>query len=80
MKNLNYLMHPILYQIYKISLNIFKKTHEIVTGNPSIKCTFYLTNKILFKIKTGYYIELLAPETMKLLGCTKCTWMYLCLI
>ena len=27
--------------------------------------------RITFKIKTGYYIELLMPETMKLLGNTK---------
>ena len=26
---------------------------------------------ITFKIKTGYYLELLTPETMKLLGSTK---------
>ena len=25
----------------------------------------------MFKIKTGYYLELLIPETMKLLGSTK---------
>ena len=28
-------------------------------------------NRITFKIKTGYYLELLTPETMKLLGGTK---------
>ena len=28
-------------------------------------------NRITFKIKTGYYLELLIPETMKLLGSTK---------
>ena len=28
-------------------------------------------NSITFKIKTGYYLELLTPETMKLLGSTK---------
>ena len=28
-------------------------------------------NKITFKIKTSYYLELLTPETMKLLGNTK---------
>ena len=27
--------------------------------------------KITFKIKTGYYLELLTPETVKLLGRTK---------
>ena len=26
----------------------------------------------MFRIKTGYYLELLTPETMKLLGSTKC--------
>ena len=25
----------------------------------------------MFKMRTGYYLELLTPETMKLLGCTK---------
>ena len=29
-----------------------------------------IKNKITFKIKTGYYLELLTPETMKLLGST----------
>ena len=28
-------------------------------------------NRIVFKIKTGYKLELLSPETMKLLGTTK---------
>ena len=30
-----------------------------------------IVNRITFKIKTGYYLELLTPETMKLLGNTK---------
>ena len=30
-----------------------------------------MENRIAFKIKTGYYFELLMPETMKLLGNTK---------
>ena len=30
-----------------------------------------LESRITFKIKTGYYLELLTPETMKLLGNTK---------
>ena len=30
-----------------------------------------MENRITFKIKTGYYLELLTPETMKLLGSTK---------
>ena len=27
-----------------------------------------IENRITFKIKNGYYLELLTPETMKLLG------------
>ena len=30
-----------------------------------------IENRITFKIKTRYYVELLTPETMKLLGSTK---------
>ena len=30
-----------------------------------------MENRITFKIKTGYYLELLTPEMMKLLGSTK---------
>ena len=29
-----------------------------------------IENRITFKIKSGYYLELLTPETMKLLGST----------
>ena len=29
-----------------------------------------IENRITFKIKSGYYLELLIPETMKLLGIT----------
>ena len=30
-----------------------------------------IENRVTFKIKTGYYLQLLTPETMKLLGSTK---------
>ena len=30
-----------------------------------------IENRITFKIKNGYYLELLTPETMKLLGGTE---------
>ena len=30
-----------------------------------------IENRILFKIKAGYYLELFTPEAMKLLGGTK---------
>ena len=50
----------------------FLKKHETVTYNPSI--LIYgdkIENRITFKIKTGYYLQLLMNETMKLLGSTK---------
>ena len=45
------------------------KKHETVTDNTSIK--IYVNKieiRITFTIKTGYYLKLLTPETMKLLG------------
>ena len=40
--------------------------------NPSIRIYVNkIENRITFKIKTGYYLDLLTPETMKLLGSTK---------
>ena len=48
------------------------KKHNEKTDNPSIKiCANKIENRITFKIKTGYYLELLTPETMKLLGSTE---------
>ena len=48
------------------------KKHETIADNPPIQiCTNKIKNRIVFKIKTGYKIELLSPETMKLLGSTK---------
>ena len=37
-----------------------------MTGNPSIRMYVNKTeNRISFKIKTGYYLKLPTPETMK---------------
>ena len=48
------------------------KKHETLTENPSIQIyPNKIINKIVFKIKTGYKLELLTLETMKLLGSTK---------
>ena len=47
------------------------KKHETLTENPSIQIyPNKIKNKIAFKIKTGYKLELLTSETMKLLGTT----------
>ena len=52
MKNLNYLMGHILYQIFKIILNIFFKKNETFTDNPSIRIYINkIENRITFKIK-----------------------------
>ena len=41
-------------------------------NNPSIRIYVNeIENRITFKIKAGYYLELLTPETMQLLGSTK---------
>ena len=48
------------------------KNPEGKTVNPSIKkCISKIENRITFKIKSGYYLELLSHETRKLLGNTK---------
>ena len=80
MENLNYLMDHILYQIFKITLKILNvlkilnilEKHETVTDNPSIRIYINkIENRIKLIIKSGYYLELLTPETMKILGGTK---------
>ena len=65
-------MDHIQYQIFKIIFNIFKKKHSESVDNPPI--IIYINKietRITFKIKSGYYLELLTPETMKLLGSTE---------
>ena len=48
------------------------KKHSENVDNPSIKIYINkIENRITFKIKNGYYLELLTPETTKLLGDTK---------
>ena len=45
------------------------KKHSESVDNPSIRIYVNkIENRIMFKIKSGYYLELLTPETMKLLG------------
>ena len=66
MKNLDYLLDHILYQIFKTILNIYLKKHGEKTANPSIRIYINkIENRITYKIKTAYYLELLIPETMK---------------
>ena len=44
--------------------------HETIADNPPIQIYVNkIKNRIVFKIKTGYKLELLSEETMQLLGC-----------
>ena len=48
------------------------KKHSESVDNPSIKIYINkIENRITFKIKSGYYLEFLTPETMKSLGSTE---------
>ena len=71
MRSLNYPDGSYIQDYFKYTL----KKYETVTDNHSIRIyLIYLNkieNRITFKIKTGYYLDLLTPETMKLLGSTK---------
>ena len=49
------------------------KKHSENVDNPSIKIYVNkIENRVTFKTKKGYYLELATPETIKLLGSTKC--------
>ena len=72
MINLNCLTDRILYQIFKIVLKIFKKKHGEDIDKPSVQIYVNkIENSFTFKIKNGCSLELLTPETMKLLGSTE---------
>ena len=48
------------------------KKHETLAENPPIQIfPNKIKNRTVFKVKTGYKLELLSPQTMKLLGSTK---------
>ena len=48
------------------------KKHETIADNPLVQIyTNKIKSRIVFKIKTGYKLELLSPETMRLLESTK---------
>ena len=65
-------MHHILYQILKIILSISPKKHETMTDNPQIRIyVSKIENRIRLKIKAGYYVKFLMPETLELLENTK---------
>ena len=53
-----------------------KKYGEKINDNNNSSKEIYVNkieNRVIFKIKREYYLELLTPETMKLIGSTKST-------
>ena len=51
---------------------IYPRKHETKTDSPSIRIYVNkIENRVTFKIKTGYYLKFLTPETMKLLKSIK---------
>ena len=50
----------------------FIKKYETLVGNPPIQIyPNRIKNRIVFRVKAGYKLEFLSPETMKLLGSAK---------
>ena len=71
-------MMPLIYQMDLILflqsrlLLICHKKHKTLTENPPVQVyANRIKNKIVFKTKTGLKLELVTPETMKLLGSTQ---------
>ena len=70
--NLNYQMDHIQHQIFKFTFEYILKKHSENVDNPSIKVYVNkIENRVTFKIKKGFSLELLTPETMKLPRITK---------
>ena len=65
-------MDHIQYQIFKVILGLFLKKHDESLDNPSVEVyVSKIENRVTFKIKDGYYLELLTPETINLFGSTE---------
>ena len=62
-------MGLILFPIYKIIFEYIIKKHETIADNTPVQIYVNkIKNRIVFKIKTGYKLELLTEETMQLSG------------
>ena len=72
MKHLTCLMDRIS-EIQDYIEYIIKKHKTVGENAPILIYTNTISNRIVFKTKTGYKFELLSKETMKLLGSTKDT-------
>ena len=71
MMNLIYLMDHILFHTLKIILSMLFIKHETIADNLPLQICPNKIEVIVFKVKTGYKLELLSPEIKKLLGSAK---------
>ena len=69
---MNYQMDHIKMSNIQVYFEYILKKHSESVDNPSIRMYVNkIENRITFKIKNGYYLELLTPEEMKLLRSTE---------
>ena len=65
-------MDHTLFQTFQNYFEYVIKKHETIADNPPVQIYVNeIKNRIVFKIKAVYKLELLSPETMKLLGNSK---------
>ena len=72
MMSLNYQIVLILFQIFKIILNLSLKKHETLTAILPIHVYINrINNRLVFKIKNANKLEFQTHGTIKLFGSTK---------
>ena len=59
------------HSVSDIQYCVHHKKHVTLPTNPPIHIYIRINNRLVFKIKDGYKLELQTPETMKLFGSTK---------
>ena len=65
MLNLICLIDLILFHTFKIILNTSSKKHETIADNPPVQIYVNkIKDRVSFKTKTDYNLELLSKETM----------------
>ena len=56
----------VLYQIFNIILNIFKKHEKVADYYPITIYVNKIEHRVAFKIRTGYYLDISTFEMVKL--------------
>ena len=64
-------MDYILCQMFKVIWRTLPKNQKVTDNAPGRKYVNIIETTITFKIKRGYYLNVLTSETTKLLGSTK---------